>query len=75
MPIRSYLEDHASFDPEAIAAMSRAFEQACAALQVFAGDARGREIIASRIIDLARGGVVDAGALRDRVVSEGRLSL
>jgi hypothetical protein len=75
MPILNYLEDHAAFDQEAIAAMSRAFEQACAALQVFAGDARGREIIAARIIDLARGGVVDAGALRDRVVSEGRLSL
>jgi hypothetical protein len=30
--------------------------------------------IATRIIDLARGDVVDAAALRDRVVAESRMS-
>jgi hypothetical protein len=52
--------------------MSKAFEEACAALHVFAGDQRGREVIATRIIDLARNGVIDAAALRDRVMLESR---
>jgi len=43
--------------------MSKAFEEACNVLQVFTGDEKGREIIATRIIDLARGGVIDAAAL------------
>jgi hypothetical protein len=71
MPIRKHLTDHG---PVAIEAMSKAFEEACNALHVFAGDEKGREIIASRIIDLARGGLVDAAALRDRVVAEARMS-
>jgi hypothetical protein len=53
-------------------AMSKAFEDVCAALRVHAGDDRGREIIATRIIDLARSGVVNAKALRDRVLSEAK---
>ena len=54
--------------------MSKVFEEACIALRVFAGE-RGREIVASRIIDLARNGLVDPNALRDRVVSEAGQSL
>jgi hypothetical protein len=50
--------------------MSKAFEQACIALQVQAGDEKGREIIATRIIDLARNGLIDPTALRDRVIAE-----
>lgn len=52
--------------------MSKAFEDACIALQIFAGDERGREIVATRIIDLARKGVIDAKALKDRVLLEAR---
>jgi hypothetical protein len=74
MPIRKHLTDQTAFGPVAIEAMSRAFEEACEALQVFAGDEKGREIIATRIIDLARGGLIDAAALRDRVVAEARMS-
>jgi len=54
--------------------MSKAFEDACNALQVFAGDEKGREIVATRIIDLARNGLTDPRALRDRVIAEARLS-
>lgn len=75
MPIRTHLSDSAAFDPEAIAAMSTAFELACADLQIFAGDKSGREVIAIRIIDLARSGTVDAATLHERVVSEARLSV
>ena len=43
--------------------MSKAFEEACIALQVYAGDEKGREIIATRIIDLARSGLIDPVAM------------
>jgi hypothetical protein len=74
MPIRKHLTDKTAFGPAAIEAMSNAFEEACIALQVYAGDEKGREIIATRIIDLARSGLVDPTALRDRVIAEARLS-
>jgi hypothetical protein len=70
---RPYMEGAAAFDPEALDAMSRAFSQTCNALQIFAGDAHGREVIATRIVELARRGLLDANALRDRVVMEARI--
>jgi hypothetical protein len=74
MPIRKHLTDKTAFGPAAIEAMSKAFEQACIALQVYAGGENGREIIATGIIDLARNGLIDPTALRDRVIAESRLS-
>jgi hypothetical protein len=58
------------FEPEALSEMSRAFQEACMALKIFDGDEHGRRIIATRIIDLAGTGVIDAEALRDRVLLE-----
>jgi hypothetical protein len=69
MPIRVYLKHNDAFDPEAIAAMSEALEQACTQLHV-KGHAYDREIIATRIIDLARNGAIDAKALGERVIGE-----
>jgi hypothetical protein len=74
MPIRKHLTDKTSFGPAAIEAMPKAFEEACTALQVYASDEEGREIIATRIIDLARGGLIDPTALRDRVIAEAHLT-
>ena len=37
MPIRKHLTDKTAFGPAAIEAMSKAFEEACIALQVYAG--------------------------------------
>jgi hypothetical protein len=73
MPIRKHLTDKTAFGPAAIEAMSEAFEETCNALQIYAGDEKGREIIATRIIDLARNGLIDPTALRDRVIAESRL--
>ena len=67
MPIHPYLQDTATFDPEAITAMSEALERTCAALQINGSD---REVIAKRIIDLARNGAIDAKALSDRIIAE-----
>ena len=69
MPIRRYLEDHASFEPEAIKTMSQALEEACTALHIN-GEIKDREVVATRIIDLARNGVIDAKALSERVIAE-----
>jgi len=69
MPIRRYLEDNAAFEPDAIKAMSEALERTCAALHVN-GQLHDREVIATRIIDLARNGIIDAKALSERVIAE-----
>ena len=74
MPIRLHLSDSCAFEPEAIQAMATAFELSCGDLHIFAADQHGREIIATRIIDLARDGILDAAALHRRVVSEARVS-
>ena len=69
MPIRAYFEDHAAFEPDAILAMSQALEDACKALHID-GQISDREVVATRIIDLARNGVIDPKALSARVVAE-----
>ena len=71
MPIRHYLDDSNVFEPDAITAMSEALERACTALHVN-GQVHDREIIAERIIALARRGVTDAKALGDRVIAEAK---
>jgi hypothetical protein len=71
MPIRHYLNDHAAFEPQHIDAMSKALEETCKTLHVN-GHAHDREVIAARIIDLARNGVIDAKVLADRVVAEAK---
>jgi hypothetical protein len=63
------------FDPEAIEALHKAYTEVCNALHVFSGDRLGKEVVASRVIDLAATtGVLDPMALRDRVLLEARLA-
>jgi hypothetical protein len=59
-----------AFDPEDIEILHRAFSEVCAALHIFASDINGQEAIATRVIDLAKGGVLNVSALRDRVLQE-----
>jgi hypothetical protein len=59
-------QDHNYFDPQANTAMATALEQVCNVLRIN-GDATAREVIAGRIIELARRGERDARKLRDRV--------
>jgi hypothetical protein len=60
------------FDPEAIAALARAFEDTCAALHVAADDEAEREIVAKCVINVALTGVRDAGTLRDCILVQTR---
>ena len=66
--------EQTSFDPEAIDILHRAYLDACGELALFPGDQRGREVIAARIIEIARNGMIDATAISQRVVSEARKS-
>ena len=59
----------AAFEPEEIQSMSLALEDVCKALKID-GDGSAREIIAVRIIELARQGERSATGLRDRILAE-----
>ncbi len=66
------IDDSAVFEPEAISALALAFDQVCGALGIGAHEVRSREAIAIRIIELGRDGLLDTGALRERVLLESR---
>jgi hypothetical protein len=67
------IEECNSFDPEQVEVLATAFSSVCNALGIV-GDKHGREVIAVRIVDLAKTGVIDAAALRDRVLAESRVA-
>jgi hypothetical protein len=58
------------FEPEATHAMSVAFDDACRALNLSPSANQAREVIATRIIELARRGERDPNRLRDRLIKE-----
>jgi hypothetical protein len=64
-----FLKDAAVFEPTDIEVMSTALDEICKALKID-GDGAAREVIAIRIIDLARGGERSPAALRDRILRE-----
>ena len=61
------------FDHEDITAMSTALDDVCEILNL-GGDNSAREVIASRIIDLARAGERNPTRLRDRILHEADLA-
>lgn len=63
------------FTPEAVEIMVDALQDVCAVLGIPEDRSVERDIVAARIIDLARTGVIDAHALRDRVLAEARQGL
>jgi hypothetical protein len=58
-----------AFDPDALRAMSTVLEEVCRTLKVD-GDQGVREVMATRIIELARRGERDPERLRNRVLQE-----
>lgn len=59
-----------AFDPQDVSAMSLAFDEVCKALDLPADAASTREVIAIRIIELAKRGGRNPYFLRDQVLSE-----
>jgi hypothetical protein len=72
-PSRVVLDDRA-FTPKHIEILADALVLACMRLDVPESGAYERDVIADRIIDLARTGVIDAAALCNRIVLEATLS-
>jgi hypothetical protein len=62
----------AAFDPETTTAMATAVDEVCKALRLN-GDKATREIIAMRVVELARQGEHDPRKLRDRLFCDGRI--
>jgi propanediol dehydratase large subunit len=73
VPIRPFIRDIA-FGPEVISVMGTAFEDVCKALAVSGRSDVTKELIATKIIELARGGEIDPIVLREMVLSELGLS-
>jgi hypothetical protein len=70
MPIRPFLDGH-RFDPETLRVMGIAFEMARAALRVASrDDLPNEQLIANRIIDLAKAGERDANLLCEAALLE-----
>lgn len=66
--ILPFIKDDGVFDPKDIQAMSMALDDVCKSLNLREGPAR--EVVAERIVDLARRGVRSPTVLRDRVLHE-----
>ncbi len=71
MAIRRFLFGE-RFDPDVIKAMSQALEDVCAALEVPTTAMGAREVLARRLMSLARRGERSAGRTRDVVLAEAR---
>jgi hypothetical protein len=64
MPLTPYLKE-AVFDPKAIEAMNTAFAAACKSLQLVIRDDPMTQILARKIIDIARAGECDPQRMHD----------
>jgi hypothetical protein len=69
MTIESFLQPEAVFEPADINAMSMALDDVCKVLKLD-GDAKTKEVVAIRIIELARRGERSPTRLRDRILNE-----
>jgi hypothetical protein len=69
MPIRPYL-DGQKFDPETIRVMGLAFEMALVALRLADRGDPAKEVIAHKIMDLAKAGERDPERLCEAVIKE-----
>jgi hypothetical protein len=67
--IHQFVPDGAAFDPHDIRVMSMALDEVCKALGIN-GDRTAKEVVAIRIIELARRGERSPTKLRDRLLAE-----
>jgi hypothetical protein len=66
------LSRDAVFEPDATHAMAAAFDEICRAMELPESAIVPREVVAMRVIELARDGVLDPMLLRERVLDEVR---
>jgi hypothetical protein len=70
MPITPYLDDNTRFDPEATRVMSVAFEMVRVALGLTDRGDLANQIVAKRIIELAKTGELNPDLLCERALKE-----
>jgi hypothetical protein len=70
--ILPFSREECAFDPKDVTAMSVAFEEVCKQLDLPADATTTREVIAIRIIELAKRGQRSPTVLRDQVLREER---
>jgi hypothetical protein len=64
----------AVFEPDETRALAAAFEDICRAMNLPASATVAREVVATRVIDLAQDGVIDPALLTVRVLGEVRVA-
>jgi hypothetical protein len=62
----------AVFEPDETQALAAAFDEICRAMDLPASATVAREVVATRVIDLAREGLIDPALLTGRVLGEVR---
>src|SRR5438105_5381279 len=75
MSILPFLKDEAAFDPIDVRSMSMAFDDACKVLKISETETQRREVVAARIIEIARRGEHSPTLLRDRVLKEAGVTI
>ena len=68
--ILPFAKNDCAFDPKDVSAMAMAFEDICKTLEVPPDAANLREVIAVRIVELAKSGERRQTVLRERVLKE-----
>jgi hypothetical protein len=71
--LHPFLRD-AVFEPEEIHALTVAFDDICREMDLPVTATVAREVVAMRVIDLAREGLIDPARLKARVLHEVRLA-
>lgn len=69
MSITNFVDNKSVFAPDDIKAMSTALADVCKTLNII-GDPTAREVVAARIVELARRGERSPRKLRDQVLAE-----
>ena len=75
MSILPFLKDEAAFDPNDVRSMSMAFDDVCEVLKISEAETQRREVVAYRIIEIARRGGHSPTLLRDRVLKEAGVTI
>jgi hypothetical protein len=72
--LHPFLRD-AVFEPDEVHALALAFDGICHEMDLPVTATVAREVVAMRVIDLAREGLIDPTRLKDRVLHEVRIAL
>jgi hypothetical protein len=70
--INPFVDGISAFEERETRALAAAYDEICAAMQLPPDATGDRLVIATRVLDLARTGMIDVRAIRERVLTEAR---